>query len=113
MISRSLLSLACFVVGFAQWTQNLTRPKPSPPTEPTQVYVTAFTLSVRKLNAPDSSFVVDSYIYFAWRDDRSLTSAFWVACHMQTRLLCRWLNAADGALYTASQAVGWRYAIFL
>jgi hypothetical protein len=43
---------------------------PSPPAYPTKVYVTASINSISRIDAVDSSFQMDFYLVFAWRDDR-------------------------------------------
>lgn len=43
---------------------------PAPPEYPTKVYVTASINSISRLDAVDSSFQMDFYLVFAWRDDR-------------------------------------------
>jgi hypothetical protein len=43
---------------------------PSPPAYPTKIYVTASINSISRIDAVDSSFQMDFYLVFAWRDDR-------------------------------------------
>jgi hypothetical protein len=43
---------------------------PSPPEYPTKIYVTASINSISRIDAVDSSFQMDFYLVFAWRDDR-------------------------------------------
>lgn len=72
----------------ASWVQNTSIRTGLPPFTPTRVFVTIFSNSIRRISAPDSSFIMDAYVYMAWRDDR-------------------FLSATDQAVYTPNVATAW------
>ncbi len=71
---------AASLPGFSPYIQNLSVPTFQPPLlgledgsgqfVPTSIFVAWQTVSIRKINPPDFSFVFDAFMYYTWRDDR-------------------------------------------
>lgn len=90
--TTALCAAACVLsqasLSPAAWVQDLSVNRAFPPFQPTRVFVTVFSNSIRKISAPDSSFTFDAYVYFAWRDDRLI-------------------NVTDQTVYTPNVASAW------